>query len=103
MSNIDPVVGVAELKIILGGVSTATIYRWKADNTLPPVIDLGGSGKRRRLIWSRDSIIAFLSNQNRGSPRPLPNDESAASRAKRHRRAIESLAAQAVKVDIPAE
>ena len=99
MSITKLTVGVEDLMQILDR-SRPTIYRWHADGTLPPAINLGG---KKRLIWSRDSIIAFLNNQNRGSPRPPPNDESAASRAKRHRRAIESLAAQGVKVDIPAE
>ena len=93
-SSIDPVVGGEELKAMLGGISTSTIYRWISDNTLPPTIDLGGgsgSGGRRRLLWSRDSIIAFLNNQNKGSPQPAPPVKSVAERKKRVAIAVKEM------------
>jgi predicted DNA-binding transcriptional regulator AlpA len=69
-ASIDPVVDIEELKVILGGVSTATVYRWLAESrkgigALPLPINTGGAGggRKRRLLWSRGAILKFINNQ----------------------------------------
>ena len=84
--SIDPVVDASELAQILE-VSLQTIYRWRFDGTLPPTILIGG--KKRRLKWTRSSILAFL--ENRDSSTVLPDIESEAERDKRHKAAMREL------------
>ena len=88
------------------GISMPTLNRWLDESR--EAIDRGEvpffplpiftGGKKRRRLWNRNSIIEFLQNQSSGRPPSTPNIESATSRAKRHRRAIESLVAQGVKL-----
>ena len=75
--SIDPAVDAVELTQIFG-VSLPTIYRWRFDGTLPPTIHTGG--RKRRLLWNRDEIIAFLNN--RGSEVPLNHKSAKPVRAR---------------------
>jgi len=103
MSNIDPVLCIDELRQILS-VSTATIYRWLAESrsqdggAFPLPVNTGG--RKRRLLWTRSSIQAFLDNQNSGThQQPSLNFVSAAEHRKRDRAARQSLKAMGVKLN----
>ena len=72
MSNIEPVLDATEVRKILS-VSEATLYRWLREarqgvGTLPLPVNTGG--RKRRLLWTRSSILAFLDNRDRGRPPP---------------------------------
>jgi len=81
------------------GISLATLYRWLAEsreaiaNGREPIFPLNiyTGGKKRRLIWSRDSITSFLNNQPRGSPQPAPPVKSNAEREKRVAAAVKEM------------
>ena len=82
------------------GISLATLYRWLAEsreaiaNGREPVFPLNicTGGRKRRLIWSRDSITSFLNNQPRGSPLPA-QPQSVADRKKRLTAALKDISA----------
>jgi len=72
-------------------VSAPTVNRWLRDaregkSNFPLPIN----GPRRRLLWDRDAILAYLSG-GVSVTSPIPKIESAAQRRKRHDAAMESL------------
>ena len=100
MTTTKLTLGVKDLMEILDR-SRPTIYRWHDDGTLPPTIDIGG--KKRRLLWSRDSIVAFLENRGSRAPPSTPPVESATSLAKRHADAMAELQGLGVNVGTPSK
>jgi hypothetical protein len=79
-------------------VKPVSIYRWVAEtrkgkSQFPAPIN-GVPGGKRKLIWSRNAIVAF---QNANNPQPT-NPESATSRKKRHTAALDSLRKRGVNV-----
>ena len=98
-NELPPFLTLADLMVIFV-VAASTICRWTAEaragkSRFPLPLDMGRNGRKGKLLWSRESITAF---QQQAGISPIPNAESAVARAKRHRRAIESLAAQGVKL-----
>ena len=88
------------------GISLATLYRRLAESrkgigTLPLPINMGGNngGRKRRLLWSRDAIMAFLQKQNSEAPQPSLNFMSETERRKRNAAACQSLRANGVKLN----
>jgi len=101
MSNIiEPVLDATEVRKILS-VSEATLYRWLREarqgvGTLPLPVNTGG--RKRRLLWTRASIIEFLSRCDRGTVQPSLGFMSEAERTKRLSDAMQDLADMGVKV-----
>ena len=100
MSNIEPVLDAIEVRKILC-VSEATLYRWLREarqgiGTLPLPVNTGG--QKRRLLWTRSSILAFLDNRDRGQPQPPLGFISEAERSKRLGDVMKELKEMGVKV-----
>jgi len=101
MSNIiEPVLDATEVRRILS-VSTATIYRWLAETrrgvgTFPLPVNTGG--RKRRLLWTRTSIVEFLNNRDREVTQPSLNFMVETERTKRLRDAMRELEDMGVKV-----
>jgi predicted DNA-binding transcriptional regulator AlpA len=93
MQNFEPLLTIADIMKIFS-VSQPTVYRWisesrKGESRFPLPI----GGRKQKLRWSRESILAYQSENN-----PTPQKiESASERSKRHRAACESLAKLGVK------
>jgi len=103
MTSIEPVIRIDEVQRILS-VSAATIYRWLAESrrgvgTFPLPVNTGG--RKRRLLFTRASILAFLENQNSGTSQPPLNFVSEAEHRKRNDAARQSLKAMGVKLNDP--
>ena len=100
MSNIEPVLDATEVRRILS-VSEATLYRWLRESrqgggTLPLPVNTGG--RKRRLLWTRDSIIEFLSRCDRGTSQPPLGFTAEAERTKRLGDVVKNLKEMGVKV-----
>jgi predicted DNA-binding transcriptional regulator AlpA len=108
--EIDPVLNVEDIKQITG-YSIPSIYRLKAESMeavakweepiLPLPINTGG--RKRRLLWTRSSILAFLNNRDSRTPQPptlsVSEEESASQRQRRHDAACASLKKHGVKLN----
>jgi predicted DNA-binding transcriptional regulator AlpA len=91
---IEPLLTITDVMKIFS-ISQPTVYRWLAlarrgESRFP----LPVGGRKQKLRWSRESILAF---QNANNPQP-PNIESASERNKRHRAAMERLRSKGVKI-----
>ena len=102
-NELPPFLTLLDLMVIFV-VAESTIRRWVREaragkSRFPLPLDMGrNDGKGRgKLLWSRESILDFQTN-NQSKVQPTPNIESAAELVKRHRQAIESLVQQGVKV-----
>jgi len=99
-SIIEPVLDATEVRRILS-VSEATLYRWLREarqgvGTLPFPVNTGG--RKRRLLWTRASILAFLEDRDRRPPQSSLGFMSEAERAKRLGDAMKDLKDMGVKV-----
>ena len=76
-------------------VSQPSVYRWVSEARAgKSQFPIPLSGYKRKLLWSKDAILAF---QNRNH---VPSQlESAKARSQRHAVAMQSLAARGVKVN----
>ena len=73
---------------------------WEGKRRFPRSLDMkrnGGNGKGK-LLWSRESVIAFLNGEQSKEPQPPPSVKSAPLRNKRHRQAMDDLKIMGVKV-----
>ena len=100
-SELPLLVGIL-LLMELFDVSEATIRRWLAEaragrSRFPLNIDMG-RGKKGKLVWNRDDIIAFC--QSADNPQPLAI-ESPTQRENRNAVAMRELEAAGVKVNVP--
>jgi len=94
MQNIETTLTLKDICQIFH-IKPVTAYRWVREaregrTNFPQPIN----NYKRKLLWSRDAIIAF---QNAGSPQP-PKIESATQRNKRHHAACQMLKKQGVKI-----
>ena len=101
--TLEPLLTIADIMRIFC-VSQITVYRWldlarQGKHPLPLPIGecIGNHKQKRRLRWSRESILAYL---NASNPQVSPTTESATQRAKRHNAALASLRAKGVKVKV---
>ena len=80
-------------------VAEVSVYRWVKEARLGksqfPLPINGMLQGKRKLLWSRNAIIAF---QNANSPQPPIVIESATQRKKRHTAAMDSLSRMGVNI-----
>jgi transposase-like protein len=97
--TLEPLLTIADIMRIFC-VSQGTVYRWldlsrQGKHPLPlPIGDsIGNRKQKRRLRWSRESILAYL---NASDP-PTPQIESGKSRRMRHAEAMARLERKGVR------
>jgi transposase-like protein len=98
--TLEPLLTIADIMRIFC-VSQGTVYRWlnlsrQGKHPLPlPIGDsIGNRKQKRRLRWSRESILAYL---NASNPQASPTTESAAQRQRRNTLAMNRLKAKGVR------
>ena len=101
--TLEPLLTIADIMRIFC-VSQGTVYRWldlarQGKHPLPlPIGDcIGNRKQKRRLRWSRESILAYL---NANSP-PVPEITSPSALRQRHTAAMNRLRSKGVRVVAP--